>query len=276
MHPRPRDIGFAIAAGAALAAYNNVINRHPWHHRRYVLLNLSATGAALSAAAASGLTAADLGFSRLTWRDGRLGAGLTAGVAAGWLLLAVVPAARPVLHDKRITSLNQRAIAYQALIRIPIGTVLWEETAFRGVLQAALRRTMPESAAIMVTGGVFGVWHVRPTLEALRANGLAVDRKQTVARVFAGSAAMAAAGVLLSKLRARSGSLIGPVLLHLATNCGGLVTAWTVASPERRRQVKASGRSCRGRDPWRAGRTLHGPASAGRSRRSALPTPRQR
>jgi len=110
MHPRPRDIGFAIAACAALGAYNNVINRHPWHHRRYVVLNFRATGAALSAAAASGLTAADLGFNRVTWRHGRLGAGLAAGVAAGWLLLAVVPAARPVLNDKRITILDERAV----------------------------------------------------------------------------------------------------------------------------------------------------------------------
>jgi uncharacterized protein len=111
--------------------------------------------------------------------------------------------------------------------------VLWEETAFRGVLQAALRRAMPERAAIMVTAGVFGIWHVRPTLEALRANGLAADRKQAVARVFAGSAAMAGAGVLLSWLRARSGSLTEPILLHLAANCGGLIAAWAVAGSER-------------------------------------------
>jgi membrane protease YdiL (CAAX protease family) len=230
---RPGDRGFAIAACAVLAAYNNLIDRHPWHHRRYVLLNLGATGAVLSAAAASGLTAADLGLRRGSWRHGRLGAGLAAGVAAGWLLLAVVPAARPVLNDKRITSLDERAIAYQVLIRIPVGTVLWEETAFRGVLQAALRRIMSERAAIVVTGGVFGVWHVRPTYEALRANGLAVGRKQAVAGVLAGSAAMAGAGVLLSWLRARSGSLTEPMLLHLAANCGGLVTAWSVVNLNR-------------------------------------------
>jgi uncharacterized protein len=228
-----RDIGFAIAACAALAAYNNLISRHPWHHRRYVLLNLCATGVALSAAAASGLTAADLGIRRGALLPGKLGARLAAGVAAGWPLLAVVPAARPVLIDKRVGALDGRAVAYQALIRIPVGTVLWEETAFRGVLQAALRRIMPEGAAIMVTGTVFGIWHVRPTLDALRANGLAADRKQAVARVCAGTAAMAAAGVLLSLLRARSGTLTEPVLLHLAANCGGLVTAWAVAGSER-------------------------------------------
>jgi uncharacterized protein len=227
---RPRDIGFAVASCAALAAYNNVINRHPWHHRRYVVLNACATGAALSAAAASGLTAADMGFGRAQWPPGRLGTGLAAGAAAGWLLVAVVPAARPVLRDERITSLEGRAVAYQAMVRIPIGTVLWEETAFRGVLQAALRRVMPEAAAIVVTSAVFGAWHIRPTLQALRVNGLASDRRQAAARVAAGVAATTAGGVLLSWLRARSGSLAAPVLLHLATNSGGMAAAWAAAS----------------------------------------------
>lgn len=40
---------------------------------------------------------------------------------------------------------------------------------------------------------------------------------------------MLAAGALLSVLRQRSGSLAAPVLLHLATNCGGPVAAWAVA-----------------------------------------------
>jgi len=227
---RPRDIGFALASCAVLGAYNNVINRHPWHHRRYVALNACATGATVAAAAASGLTAADMGFGRAEWSPGWLGIGAAALVGAGWVVVAAVPATRPVLNDKRITSLDGRAVAYQAVVRIPVGTVLWEEAAFRGVLQAALRRILPETAAIAATSAVFGVWHIRPTLQALRANGLANDRRQATARVAAGVAATAAGGALLSWLRARSGSLTAPVLLHLATNSGGQVAAWAVAS----------------------------------------------
>jgi uncharacterized protein len=234
---RRRDIGFAITACAALAAYNNVIGKQPWHHRRYVLVNLCATSAALSVAAASGLTTADLGLRRDAWRPGRLASRLAAGAAIGWLVVAAVPAARPVLTDKRVASLSGRAIAHQAVIRIPIGTVLWEEVAFRGVLQAALSRTMSEKAAIMMTSGVFGLWHVRPTLEALRVNGLTADSNQAAARILAGSAATAAGGVLLSWLRARSGSLTAPMLMHLATNCGGLVAAWAAAGPRHERRV---------------------------------------
>jgi CAAX protease family protein len=227
---RPRDIGFALASCAVLGAYNNVIHRHPWHHRRYVTLNACATGATVAAAAANGLTASDMGFGRAEWPPGWLAIGAAALVGAGWIVVAAVPATRPVLNDKRITSLDGRAVAYQAVVRIPIGTVLWEETAFRGVLQAALRRILPETAAIVATSVVFGVWHIRPTLQALRVNGLAGDRKQATARVAAGVAATAAGGALLSWLRARSGSLTAPVLLHLATNSGGQVAAWAVAS----------------------------------------------
>ena len=68
-----------------------------------------------------------------------------------------MPAARPVLDDKRITGLDARGLAYQTLVRIPVGTTAWEEIAFRGVLQAALRRVMSEPAAIAVTSGVFGL-----------------------------------------------------------------------------------------------------------------------
>ena len=230
----PRDVGFALASCAALGAYNNVINRHPWHHQRYVALNACATGVTVAAAAASGLTAADMGFGRAEWSPGWLGIGAAALVGAGWIVVATVPATRPVLNDKRITSLDGRAVAYQAAVRIPVGTVLWEETAFRGVLQAALRRILPETAAIAATSAVFGVWHIRPTLQALRVNGLASNRGQAAARVAAGVAATAAGGALLSWLRARSGSLTAPVLLHLATNCGGPVAAWAVASLGRR------------------------------------------
>jgi len=120
-----------------------------------------------------------------------------------------------------------------------VGTVLWEEIAFRGVLQAALRRVMPEPAAIAVASGVFGAWHIRPTAAALRVNQLAGDRRQAAARVTAGVAVTAAAGVLLSWLRARSGRLAAPVLLHLATNCAGPVVAWTAARLERRAVLPA-------------------------------------
>ncbi len=227
---RRADAGFAIASCAVLAAYNNVVGMQSWHRRRYPVLNACATAAALSAAAASGLAATDLGLGRAELLPGlRIGSRLAAATAGGWLAVALVPTARPLLGDERITGLTGREVAYQVMVRIPVGTVLWEETAFRGVLQAALRRVMPGGTAVAVASGVFGIWHIRPTIGALRANKLAAGPGKTLAAVSAGVAATAAGGALLSWLRIRSGSLAAPVLLHLATNCAGPLAAYAIA-----------------------------------------------
>ena len=242
MTARRRDAGVAITTCAALAAYNNVLGASQWHDRWYVPLNACATGAALSLAAASGLTASDIGLGRGAWRLGRPGPWPAGAAAAGWLLVAALPATRPVLADKRIAGLKVRSVAYHAALRIPVGTVLWEEVAFRGVLQAALRRVMDNNAAIAVTSGVFGIWHLRPTLQALRANGLDDSRKNAIAGVMAAVAATTAGGAFLSWLRERSGGLAGPILLHLVTNSGGVVAAWAVAAQDRPRV--ATHRAC--------------------------------
>ncbi|HLX52182.1 MAG TPA: CPBP family intramembrane glutamic endopeptidase [Streptosporangiaceae bacterium] len=235
---RRRDVTFIIVSSAALTAYNNVIGAQPWHHRWYTPANACAAAGALAAARASGLTPADLGLGRGAWRPGRLGSTLAAATVAGYLTAAVLPATRRFLDDKRVTHLDRRGLLYQVAYRIPIGTVLWEEIAFRGVLQAALRRVLPEPATIAVASGVFGVWHIRPAVGALRINGLAGDRRQMTARVTAVVAVTAAGGALFSWLRARSGSLTTPVLLHLTTNCAGLLAAWALA------RIRAASRGC--------------------------------
>lgn len=228
---RGRDAVFAAAVAAGLAAYNNLAGRQPWHEQWYPAANLAATGILLAAAAASGLTADDLGGRRARLAEGvRTGGPPALTLAAGWLILAAVPAARPVLGDRRITGLTGRDVAYQALVRIPVGTVLWEEAAFRGVLQASLRRVLPRAPAITVTSAVFGLWHIRPTADALRINQVAAGRRAALGQVAAAVAATAAAGVLLSGLRERSGSLAAPMLLHLTANSGAALAAWAVQS----------------------------------------------
>jgi hypothetical protein len=47
------------------------------------------------------------------------------------------PRPPPLLSDARVAGLDGDEFAYQVLVRIPLGTVLWEEVAFRGVLLAA-------------------------------------------------------------------------------------------------------------------------------------------
>jgi uncharacterized protein len=215
-------VAFAAAACAVLAGYNNLVGLRPWHRRWYPAVNALAAAVTLAAAAASGLTAADLGLRRDQLKSGlRLGSAAAAPVLAAFALAALTPATRPLLDDQRVAVLDRRQLAYHVLLRIPLGTVAWEETAFRGVLQAALRRVLAEPAATGVASAVFGLWHIRPAAEALAANRLAAGRGARIVAVGAVAAGTAAAGALLSYLRERSGSLAAPVMLHLAANCAG-------------------------------------------------------
>ena len=211
-----------MAACAGLAWYNNVAGLQPWHRRWYPAVNACAAAAALSAATASGLTPADLGLGRDRLASGlRLGSAVAAPVVAAFGLAALTPATRPLLDDQRVAGLSGPQLAYHVLLRIPLGTVAWEETAFRAVLTAALRRVLAEPAATAVASATFGLWHVRPAAEALALNRLAAGRGTRIAGVTAIAAGTAAAGALLSVLCDRSGSLAAPVLLHLAANCTG-------------------------------------------------------
>lgn len=259
---RRHDAAFAIALGAVLAAYNNIIGMSRWHQRWYTVANVCATAGALSAAAASGLTAADLGLRRDRLHPGLvLGSRLAAAVAGGWLLAASLPATRPALTDQRVAGLRGRQVAYQAGVRIPFGTVLWEEAAFRGVLQAALRRIMPGAAADAVTSGLFGIWHIRPAIEAVRVNRLAQGPRQALTAATTGVAVTTAGGAVLSWLRVRSGSLAAPVLVHLAANSPGVLAAWWASRAIRGRA---------GAHPVRSGRRSR-TAGAGTRRRTRGP-----
>ena len=154
---RPADAAFAAAACIVLAGYNNLAGVQPWHRRWYPAVNARAATATLAAAAASGLTPADLGLRRDRLRSGlRLSSAAAAPVVAAFGLAALTPATRPLLNDQRIAGLDRRQLAYHVLLRIPVGTVAWEEIAFRGVLQAALRRVLAEPAATAVAAGPAG------------------------------------------------------------------------------------------------------------------------
>ncbi len=225
-----RDAVFAAGTCAGLAAWNNLLGARAGHRRRYLPANAAATALALAAAAGSGLRAGELGLSRDRLTAGvRLGAGAGGAAAAGWLAVAAVPAARPVLRDRRVAGLRGRELACMALVRIPVGTVLWEEVAFRGLAQAALARVLPGPAALAATAGLFGAWHIRPAAEALAANQLARGPAATAAAVAAACTGLAGAGAVLSWLRVRSGSLAAPALVHLAVSSGAVLAARAVA-----------------------------------------------
>jgi uncharacterized protein len=231
VHARPVGRGTAVVLAAStslfLGAWNNLlVTRLPGSPASYVPGNVAATALLLTAARAVGIGWQDMGLDRRRLREGlRWGAPGSAAVAAGYTVALSVRTLRPLLRDGRVAGADGSTIAYQVLIRIPLGTVLWEETAFRGVQLAALLRVLPPRAAIGTSAAVFGIWHIRPTLTAAAANELGPGPLGRTAAVLGGCAVTAAAAVLFTHLRLRSGSLLAPVLVHAAANCLGMLAA---------------------------------------------------
>jgi len=213
-----------------LAAWNPMVNRAlppAW----YVPANLVVAGALVALARASGAGPADLGLSRSTARSGlRLGLKGAAVVAAGVGLGLAIPGTRPLFADGRYEGVSGAGLAYQALVRIPLGTVVLEEVAFRGVLLGVFARRSGRARAVAASSILFGVWHVLPTLDALEANQLAAAAPSRLAAVAGAVVLTGLAGVVFCALRLRSGSLVAPAVVHLATNSLGVLAAGVALS----------------------------------------------
>ncbi|MDQ3570618.1 MAG: CPBP family intramembrane metalloprotease [Actinomycetota bacterium] len=194
----------------------------------YVPVNLAVAAVLLGIARASGISWAELGLGRSSvGRGAALGVAAFILVAVALVVAALVPATRTLFVDQRVARLTGAAVAYQALVRIPLGTVVLEEVAFRGVLLALLGRVTSTGAAVAWSSAIFGLWHVVPTVEALRANRLA----PSAAAVAAAIVATAGAGVVFCWLRLRSGSLVAPALAHVGTNSVALIVAvWVLGA----------------------------------------------
>ena len=221
----PECLLAALALVLVVLAAHNLVGNLVLPPASYVPVNLTVATALVGVARASGISWAELGLGRSS-----VSRGAAFGVAAFLLVstalgvAALIPATHPLFEDQRAANVTGAALAYQALIRIPLGTVVLEEVAFRGVLLALFARVSSAEAAVGWSSACFGLWHVVPTVEALRANRLTPSALAVIAAVVA----TAAAGAVFCWLRVRSESLVAPALAHIATNSVALVLAVSV------------------------------------------------
>ncbi|MEV7323159.1 CPBP family intramembrane glutamic endopeptidase [Streptomyces sp. NPDC093970] len=223
--PRLPTPAALVAVVAVLVAANLLDNR--WARSWSLLTAVAVSGVLVAVLFWAGGDRSELGFGRNTLVDGvRWAVALIGIVAAVYLCGALVPVTRGLFADQRTDVLSGPEIAFKALVAVPVGTVLLEEIAFRGVLFALLRRLRTATTAAVLSSVLFGLWHILPSLNLNR-------DKPTLGSVFGQSVAgavlvdvgavlfTALAGCLLCWLRDRSGSLLAPMALHWAVNALG-------------------------------------------------------
>jgi membrane protease YdiL (CAAX protease family) len=232
---RGRRIRITLAVVVGLLIAINVADRFAPPHTGLVLGPLAAAVLVVLARQA-GLSWDDLGMGRRSWRRGAAYAGVAVVlVAGGYALGAALPATRAAFLDVRY-HLPPGPALVTALLVIPLGTVLLEEIAFRGVLLGLVRHHRGTAWAVGVSSALFGLWHVLPSLRLSRANhavGTLVGSGSTgqLVAVAATVGFTALAGLVFCELRRRSGSVLAAAGLHWATNgLAVMVSAvlWTV------------------------------------------------
>ena len=201
MTPRFRAFGLA----AALVGWSFTAGlEQPW--RRHPLTQ-AVVGSALAA-----FTRAPLGLRppalRFGVRTGLAAAGVVgAGVAAG----AAIPRVRRAMAQR---SLPARPANWLG-VEIPVGTVWSEETAFRGALATVAADAFGPRRGRLRQAVAFGLTHIP-------------DARGTGEPVFGTVAVTALAGWVFGLLKDRSGSVLAPMLAHLAINEAGAVAALAV------------------------------------------------
>lgn len=174
-----------------------------------------------------GVGLADLGLDRTSLAAGTrwgIGAGLVVAVVVvtGVLLADRIEVIATLLADERAAD---GSLLRATLLRIPVGTAVFEEVAFRGVLLALAVRVQPSGRAVGASSVVFGLWHVAPTSVTLEINQVAVASLAGAGTIVGAVLVTTVAGAGFSWLRLRSGSLVAPILAHWATNALGLLAA---------------------------------------------------
>lgn len=184
-----------------------------------------------------GLGWAELGLSPRQWKTGSLYAlGAVALVLTVVAIGALLPITRPFFMADRYATISAALVA--SMIVIPLQTVIPEELAFRGVLQGTLGRIYGARGVFAAGSLLFGLWHIASSMgltsgNAGLSNFLGGGVVGQVIGIAAAVVATAAAGLVFTWLRQRSGSLIAPIALHWSLNGIGALAAalvWHVST----------------------------------------------
>ena len=213
------DLRRALLLSALLLLYGNLTSLAEPERRGYLLLysNLGLLSLLLLWSRWLGFSLSDLGLA-----GDRAAVSVLWGGALG-LLLALPPVAFIVLapfvtgepvQAGEINDLSGTEMAFRLAFRIPVGTALFEEAAFRGLLYACWLRATDVRRTVLGTGVVFALWHTVITFKSVTEADV-VGSAPLIGLGYAGSLmGLFVGGVAFALLRWRTGGVAGPFFFH--------------------------------------------------------------
>jgi membrane protease YdiL (CAAX protease family) len=173
-------------------------------------------------------------------REGLLGSVL-GGVGVGVALSAppLLFFFRPFLLDTPleygpIARMTREEMLKDVLFSVPVGIALTEELAHRGLLYSALEDLGGTKLAVLGSAAAFAGWHISVTAASAAESNLSDSMRlpdflrphlQPLA-VLGGMLSTGFAGLLFGLLRARTGSLAGPVIAHWLVDAIMIAALW--------------------------------------------------
>lgn len=216
-----------------MLAVSNLMSNRVLPDALYVPWNLAMAAALGGLAWWAGLRPPELGWQRWA-RGARFGLVLAVLTLAVYLLALAMPAASKAFEDQRVDG-GVGSLLLNTLVKIPLGTVLLEEIAFRSVLPALAARRWGIVRGSVFASVLFGFWHVLPSMNITNVNPVLADLfgdgpfAGLLGVVFA-VAGTTLAGLWFCWLRYWSGSVLAPMIGHFSTNSLGYLFGWIVVS----------------------------------------------
>jgi membrane protease YdiL (CAAX protease family) len=223
-----------LALSLLLLAYGNLTALIPWDIRsRYLLFaNLALLAVLLfEAIRVSCFSLSSLGLGRGNiWKSARSGAVCSVLLAAtpiGFMTIAPFVTGQPVEYGD-LHELSAGAFALRMALWEPLGTALFEETAFRG-LYAKIAAVSNETRAIWASSVVFALWHgVITSRTVIEGNVVDIPWLLPPVIVVCLGGTMFG-GLVFAFLRQRTGHIAGPFMVHWLTVALMSLAVWARA-----------------------------------------------
>lgn len=225
-----------IIAIIAMASYANIISNlvldDVWHFP----FQIGILAVAILIARRAGTTWGSMGLRRDRMRRGlTVGGAVIAAVTVAYLIGIVgsifIPDLRAAFENENVANNSVGWVLFQAFVRIPFATALYEEVLFRGVIFGMLVRRYPPLGAAALASVLFGLWHIAPTLSGPDNPLLNPDGVLELAGAVLGIVGSTMfAGLVFLWIRLYANSVYAAVLAHIGTNSIGMLAALAVVT----------------------------------------------